>query len=160
VGLWHRSCRQARQMRHLLLWSASISIASFHCNLQCDMIGINGESSFESSLLKRAPGCEVWGYDYSVNSVRVSCHFFCQGPFLTILFDQWGPEITDVVTLRNRAHFQPWALSGTDDHGEHSSPKYWTLDSLMKLNGTSCFISPNLVLLRYSSWFHIRSHVY
>jgi hypothetical protein len=32
--------------------------------------GINGESSFESTLLQRAPGCEVWGYDYSVNSVR------------------------------------------------------------------------------------------
>ncbi|KAH8994774.1 hypothetical protein EDB83DRAFT_2276887, partial [Lactarius deliciosus] len=30
--------------------------------------GINGESSFESTLLKRAPGCEAWGYDYSVNS--------------------------------------------------------------------------------------------
>ncbi len=32
--------------------------------------GINGESSFEASLLERAPGCEVWGYDFSVNSVR------------------------------------------------------------------------------------------
>ncbi|KAH9015612.1 hypothetical protein EDB84DRAFT_1525876, partial [Lactarius hengduanensis] len=30
--------------------------------------GINGESSFESTLPKRAPGCEVWGYDCSVNS--------------------------------------------------------------------------------------------
>jgi hypothetical protein len=37
------------------------------------LTGINGESSFESSLLKRAPGCEVWGYDYSVDNVRVSC---------------------------------------------------------------------------------------
>ena len=33
--------------------------------------GINGESSFESTLLKRGPNCEAWGYDYSVNSVRV-----------------------------------------------------------------------------------------
>ena len=32
--------------------------------------GINGESSFESTLLKRGPTCEVWGYNYSVNSVR------------------------------------------------------------------------------------------
>jgi hypothetical protein len=31
--------------------------------------GINGESSFEAALLERAPGCEVWGYDFSVNSV-------------------------------------------------------------------------------------------
>lgn len=33
-------------------------------------IGINGESSFEAALLERAPGCEVWGYDFTVNSVR------------------------------------------------------------------------------------------
>ncbi len=32
--------------------------------------GIDDESSFELTLLKRAPSCEVWGYDYSVNSVR------------------------------------------------------------------------------------------
>jgi hypothetical protein len=32
--------------------------------------GINGESSFHSTLLKRGPTCEVWGYDYSVNIVR------------------------------------------------------------------------------------------
>src|SRR5579863_2335105 len=38
----------------------------------CYMIGVNGESSFEATLLKRAPGCEVWGYDYSVGGVRAS----------------------------------------------------------------------------------------
>jgi hypothetical protein len=32
--------------------------------------GINGESSFEAALMERAPGCEVWGYDFTVNSVR------------------------------------------------------------------------------------------
>ncbi|KAH9069679.1 hypothetical protein EDB83DRAFT_384626 [Lactarius deliciosus] len=52
------------------------------------VIGINGESSFESTLLKRAPGCEAWGYDYSVNS--------------------WGPEITGDPELRDRAHFKPF----------------------------------------------------
>ena len=31
--------------------------------------GVNGESSFEASLLERAPGCQVYGYDFSVNSV-------------------------------------------------------------------------------------------
>jgi hypothetical protein len=31
--------------------------------------GINGESSFEATLLERAPGCEVWGYDFTVKSV-------------------------------------------------------------------------------------------
>jgi len=77
--------------------------------------GINGESSFESSLLKRAPGCEAWGYDYSVKS--------------------WGPEINDDPALKNRAHFEAWALGGTDNHEESDNPKWWKLDSLMKLNG-------------------------
>ncbi|KAI9437659.1 methyltransferase domain-containing protein [Lactarius indigo] len=77
--------------------------------------GINDESSFESTLLKRAPGCEVWGYDYSVNS--------------------WGPEITGDLALRDRAHFKPFALGGTNNHGDHDNPKFWTLDSLMELNG-------------------------
>ena len=31
--------------------------------------GINGESSFEAELLEKAPGCQVWGYDFSVSSV-------------------------------------------------------------------------------------------
>lgn len=31
--------------------------------------GINGESSFEASLLENVPGCQVYGYDYSVKSV-------------------------------------------------------------------------------------------
>ena len=49
--------------------------------------------------------------------------------------DQWGPEIMDDPELSHRAHFQPWALGGTDMHGENDHPKWWTLDSLMKLNG-------------------------
>jgi len=77
--------------------------------------GINGESSFESALLKRAPGCEAWGYDFSVKG--------------------WGPEISEDPELRHRAHFEPWALGGTDRHEEHDNPKWWTLDSLMELNG-------------------------
>lgn len=51
------------------------------------------------------------------------------------MIHQWGPEIYDDSEIRNRAHFQPWALGGTDRHGENDHPKYWTLDSLMKLNG-------------------------
>lgn len=34
------------------------------------LAGLNGESSFESSVLERAPGCQVYGYDFSVASVR------------------------------------------------------------------------------------------
>ena len=49
--------------------------------------------------------------------------------------DQWGPEISDDPELRQRAHFEPWALGGTDNHGEKDDPKWWTLDSLMKHNG-------------------------
>jgi hypothetical protein len=42
----------------------------------CFLTGINGESSFERALLQRAPGCEVWGYDYSVDGVRIPGPFF------------------------------------------------------------------------------------
>ncbi|KAH8989917.1 hypothetical protein EDB86DRAFT_2807582, partial [Lactarius hatsudake] len=74
--------------------------------------GINGFSSFESTLLKRGPGCEVRGYDNSVNS--------------------WGPEITGHPEVLDRAHFKPFALGGTNNH---DNPKYWTLDSLIDLDG-------------------------
>jgi hypothetical protein len=31
--------------------------------------GVNDESSFEADLMKAAPGCQVYGYDFSVASV-------------------------------------------------------------------------------------------
>ena len=34
------------------------------------LTGISKESSFEASLLEKVPGCQVYGYDYSVKSVR------------------------------------------------------------------------------------------
>jgi hypothetical protein len=77
--------------------------------------GINGESSFEAAMLDRAPGCEVWGYDFSVNS--------------------FGPEIEDSPRLKERSHFFPYALGGHNAHGPENSPKYYTLDALMRLNG-------------------------
>ncbi|KAH9988439.1 methyltransferase domain-containing protein [Russula compacta] len=76
--------------------------------------GINGESSFEAALMERAPGCEVWGYDFTVTG--------------------FGPEIEDSPELRARSHFQPWALGGHNAHGSDDHPKYFTLDALMKLN--------------------------
>jgi len=76
--------------------------------------GVNLDSSFEADLLKRAPGCEVWGYDHTA--------------------DGWGPEIND-TNLKHRAHFQPWALGGTDQHGPRDYPMFWTLHSIMKHNG-------------------------
>ncbi|KAI0047900.1 hypothetical protein FA95DRAFT_1518257 [Auriscalpium vulgare] len=77
--------------------------------------GVNGESSFEADLLKRNPGCEVWGYDYSVNA--------------------FGPEIDQVPELKQRSHFFAWALGGEDKHGANDEIKFYTLQSLMKLNG-------------------------
>ena len=121
-------------MRHLLLRSVSnVLLPPFFCNRPCDIIGVNGESSFESALLKRAPGCEVWGFDFSVGGVRASCPFHVIGArLLSYLLDQWGPEITDDPELRHRGHFQAWALGGSDAHGENDGIKFWTLDSLMK----------------------------
>jgi hypothetical protein len=145
--MWHRSRSQARQMRHLLFWSATAPSLPACRDPHVIMTGVNIDSSFEAALLRRAPGCEVWGYDFSVVNVRVSCPFFNQEPSLTCSFHQWGPEIKDDPELRDRAHFQPWALGAIDDHGESSSRPYWTLDSLMKHNGTLrsiYFLSPNL----------------
>ena len=79
--------------------------------------GINGESSFEAEVLSRAPGCQVWGYDFSVTG--------------------WGPEIMANRSLAQRAHFQPWALGGTNDHGPNVDPPYYTLPTLMEINGHS-----------------------
>jgi hypothetical protein len=96
-------------------WLCGLDRVAKQDNCVIYSFGINDESSFESTLLKRAPGCEVWGYDYSVNS--------------------WGPEITSDPELRERAHFKPFALGGTNNHNDNDNPKYWTLDSLMELNG-------------------------
>ncbi|KAH8990560.1 hypothetical protein EDB92DRAFT_1946508 [Lactarius akahatsu] len=99
-------------------------------------VGINCESSFESTLLKRGPGCEVWGYDYRVNSVRTLSSLPL--PYLlNWICGQWGPEITGDPEVRDRAHFKPFALGGTNNHEDHDNPKCWTLDSLMDLNCAS-----------------------
>ncbi|TFK54561.1 hypothetical protein OE88DRAFT_1624747 [Heliocybe sulcata] len=75
--------------------------------------GVNGESSFEATLLQRAPGCKVWGYDFSVGS--------------------FGPEINDVPSLKARSHFYPYALGAYDS--PTSDPPYYTLQTLMRNNG-------------------------
>ncbi|KAJ7695790.1 methyltransferase domain-containing protein [Mycena rosella] len=77
--------------------------------------GINSESSFEADIMRRAPSCEVWGYDYSVPA--------------------FGPEITTDTHLAPRAHFFPYALGGTDAHT--ADPPMWTLQGLMRANGHS-----------------------
>ena len=77
--------------------------------------GVNGESSFEATLLQRAPGCQVWGYDFSVSS--------------------FGPEIEDVPNLKQRSHFYPYALGPKNDHGPGVNPPMYTLTKLMEING-------------------------
>ncbi|KAJ7653048.1 methyltransferase domain-containing protein [Mycena rosella] len=77
--------------------------------------GINGDSSFEADVLQRAPGCEVYGYDFSVKG--------------------FGPEITADPSLALRAHFFPWALGHADDPTDN--PPMYTLQALMRKNGHS-----------------------
>jgi len=77
-------------------------------------VGVNGESSFEASLLERAHGCQVYGYDFSVKS--------------------FGPEVEDVPSLKHRSHFKPYALGGVDAHGPNDNPPTYTLATLMAQN--------------------------
>ncbi|EIW85952.1 hypothetical protein CONPUDRAFT_68594 [Coniophora puteana RWD-64-598 SS2] len=77
--------------------------------------GINGESSFEAGVMKRAKGCDVWGYDFSVNS--------------------FGPEIEKDEILRSRSHFFSYALGPKD--APYADPPTYTLQTLMKRNGHS-----------------------
>lgn len=77
-------------------------------------VGINGESSFEAELLQSTK-CDIWGYDYSVK--------------------EFGPEIENSPELKSRAHFHPYALGGKDDHGPGANPPFYTLPTLMQMNG-------------------------
>ncbi|KAH7338569.1 methyltransferase domain-containing protein [Rhizoctonia solani] len=74
--------------------------------------GISTDSSFEAAILRRTH-CEVLGFDYSV--------------------DKFGPEIEDVSSLRARATFYKYAISGKDEH--QANPPRWTLRSLMERHG-------------------------
>ncbi|KAL8277909.1 hypothetical protein RQP46_009728 [Phenoliferia psychrophenolica] len=72
--------------------------------------GINGESSFEAEMLDKAKGCEIWGYDFSVN--------------------YFGPQIPSHDLPR--AHFYPYKLSS--EQKPSASPPEWTLGGLMRKN--------------------------
>ncbi|KAJ7366777.1 methyltransferase domain-containing protein [Mycena albidolilacea] len=75
--------------------------------------GINYESSFEAEILANTDNCQIWGYDFSVNS--------------------FGPEIPR--SQAHRTHFRPYGLAGTDAHGPDDVHKMYTIESLMKMNG-------------------------
>jgi hypothetical protein len=63
-----------------LRFAADIGLfaTTFLIQLSVHTLGINGESSFEAELLEKAPGCEVWGYDFSVTGV--GSHFNTLNP--------------------------------------------------------------------------------
>jgi hypothetical protein len=63
--------------------------------------GINGESSFEAEILSNTNECQIWGYDFTVNS--------------------FGPQIPKVHA--SRTHFKPYGLAGKDKHGPDDTPK-------------------------------------
>jgi len=77
-------------------------------------VGINGESSFEAELLQ-STNCQLWGYDFSVA--------------------KFGPEIDLVPELKERSHFFAYGLGGKDDFGPGKNPQFYTLPTLMKMNG-------------------------
>lgn len=96
------------------------------------VLGINGESSFEAGLLEAAPGCEVWGYDFSVSGVSLPVAVLTVTTLTQLVPPQWGPELH---SYSNRAHFEPWALGPIDNHGSNTNVPMWSLRKLMEHNG-------------------------
>lgn len=76
-------------------------------------VGINYESSFEAEILERTKHCQIWGYDFTVKS--------------------FGPQIPS--SYKSRTHFAPYGLSGQDAHGPDDANPFYTLGSLMRMNG-------------------------
>ncbi|KAJ7175784.1 methyltransferase domain-containing protein [Mycena filopes] len=94
-------------------WVCGISRVETKPNCIVYSFGINYESSFEAEILANTDECEIWGYDFSVNS--------------------FGPQIPR--SQAHRTHFRPYGLAGTDKHGPDDTNKMYTLESLMKMNG-------------------------
>jgi len=74
--------------------------------------GFTWETSFEQEILEHTSGCQIWGYDWTVKSLGGI------------------PR-----SQRHRTHFQPYELAPSDAHEPDDSPKKYTLDTLMKING-------------------------
>ncbi|KAF8122068.1 methyltransferase domain-containing protein [Boletus edulis] len=77
--------------------------------------GINGESSFEADIMKVVPGCELYGYDFSVNS--------------------FGPEFELEPGLKRRSHFFSYGLGPKDAFTPADNPKFYSLRTPMERNG-------------------------
>ncbi|KAH9165714.1 hypothetical protein EDB89DRAFT_2076570 [Lactarius sanguifluus] len=93
--------------------------------------GINGESSFEAALLERAQGCEVWWYDFTVDSIEL--HAWDYGKF-DLFHDWWAALEFWTESGLVYVNYNPFALGGTNDNDDNDDPKYWMVDSLVGLN--------------------------
>ncbi|KAI0032696.1 methyltransferase domain-containing protein [Vararia minispora EC-137] len=96
-------------------WVCGVEVLARQSRCIVYSFGISTDSSFEADLMTRAPGCEVWGYDFSV--------------------DGFGPQIPKDSDLARRAYFHKWGLSGKDAHGPGDNPPMYTLRTLLEMNG-------------------------
>jgi hypothetical protein len=103
-----------RTVSYIRLVSDLAFFAFYNFFLTAQLIGINGESTFEAEILESTRHCQIWGYDFSVSS--------------------FGPQI--LPNQSSRTHFFAYGLGGGDQHGPDDSPKMYTLDTLMRLNGS------------------------
>jgi Methyltransferase domain len=73
-GKWVCGIDRVARQDKCVIYSFGLGSLSFQrftsMKLAFLLLGVNDDSSYESTLLKRAPGCEIWGYDYSVRGVR------------------------------------------------------------------------------------------
>lgn len=81
--------------------------------------------------MHRAPGCQIWGYDFSVNSVSSTITIASHSTHGVNM--QFGPEIEEDRGLKARSHFFPYFLSGKDDPS--ATPPKYSLKTLMEKNG-------------------------
>ncbi|KAG9126735.1 hypothetical protein FRC07_002175 [Ceratobasidium sp. 392] len=93
-------------------WACGVSRIKDKPNCVVYSAGISTESSFEAEVLRRT-NCTVYGFDFSVR--------------------QFGPEVHNYASLRNRTHFYRYGLAGTDNHS--GNPPMWTIQALMQKHG-------------------------
>ncbi len=103
--------------------------------------GLNGESSFESEMMKRLPNAELFGFDYSVDDVGPPLDWKLLRVVFTISYPhfgtnfeaniwlplQFGPQIQP--NARSRSHFMKVGLAGSDSPSK--SPPFYSFQSLM-----------------------------
>ena len=104
------------------------SVRKFSCRRDSILTIVFAYSKPSSDdLLSQTKHCEVWGYDFSVNSM--------------------GPQISN--SHKHRTHFVKVGLAGTDAFGPEVENKMYTLETLMKMNGKHTSPSAFLFLMCY-----------